>query len=46
MSGIGIEGTINLVDIINKLSKKEQLELGKKILDLINEVTRSNDKQL
>lgn len=41
-----MNGTIDLNGIINAMSKEQQIEFATKILDLINEVTRSNDKKL
>lgn len=36
-----MEGKVDLVNLINRLSKEEQLELGKRIIELINEVNSS-----
>lgn len=41
IDGINIEGKIDVLGLINKLSEEEQIELGKKIIDLIMRVTRS-----
>lgn len=39
-TGIIKDGKIDLLNLINRLSKEEQLELGKKILELINEAKK------